>query len=385
MSSANVETIMKKTTTSFTSTFVGISGFPSDIGSYTCSPVVELNDKSWNIRLYPGGFDENSRGYISCFVELVAGHSRASFKISVINQRGWKNHEYLSDGVKAFSDRDTSFWGEPKFVSKIDLKNFSNGICVNDKLIIKVELVIYGDIEHSLKSSSSQSIMSSPGKKIRSLTEELSSTLNDESTSDVTIIAMTNDFSDEAANTATREERIPAHKFMLCLRSEVFKAMLFNNTMSESLSSEIRIPDFDASTIRELLHFIYTDSFSSPRALETLAEPLLAAACKYQIAGLESVCELHLISTINVTNAASVLALSDLYEASHLKSKCLQFIAMNAKNVVQTEGFFEKLGFSLCQEMIKAMVGAEPLPPISERKEKSAPEGERETPLMIIV
>ncbi len=65
--SANVETKMKKSVVGFTSTFLGLSGFSTNVGTYTMSPIVELDDRLWSIRIYPGGYDEESKGYLSCF------------------------------------------------------------------------------------------------------------------------------------------------------------------------------------------------------------------------------------------------------------------------------------------------------------------------------
>lgn len=338
-----IETIMKKANASFTSTFVGISGFPNEIGAYTTSPLVELEDKFWSVRIYPGGFDEESRDHLSCFVCLEnldfsdEVQVRASFKISAVNQKGWKNHEFNSS-VKSFC-RNIPIWGDSKFLPHANLRASTNGICVEDKLIIKVDMIIYGNIERTVKPKGSF-IISSP-KKNSNLTQELSSILFSDSLADITIIA--------------GEVSIPVHKFMLCLRSEVFRAM-FSNGMKESSSNEIHIPDFDAVVIKDLLHFIYTDECPL-KSLESHAEMLLAASCKYQIKGLESICEVHLSSTINVTNVVSILALADLYGRKQLKQCALQFTAHNLKVVVQTENFFENLGFPLCQEVLRTVAG----------------------------
>ena len=95
--------------------------------------------------------------------------------------------------------------------------------------------------------------------------------------------------------------------------------------------------------------------------LDLYAEPLLAIACKYQVPGLETICENHLCASLNVSNVVNVLYLSDLYNAQQLKHRALHSIAHNAKAVVETEGFFHSLNFSLCQEVIRALAGVEPM------------------------
>jgi hypothetical protein len=77
----------------------------------------------------------------------------------------------------------------------------------------------------------------------------------------------------------------------------------------------------------------------------------LAAACKYQVAGLEQLCENHLAASLCVSNAADILRLADLYEAQPLKTRALQFIASNAKAAVSTEAFLHRLSPALCHEV----------------------------------
>lgn len=406
MTTTSVEVKMKKSEVNFTSTFVGLSGYPDGVGMYTASPTVELEDRFWSVRIYPGGIDNDSKGFMSCFVACESPEpTRASFRISILNQKGWKNHHYVSDSVKSFQNYNGSSWscwGDPKFVARNTLTTPSNGICVDDKIIIRVELTIYGSLEQYIRTPNAQHFGSPPRR--RSILDDLGHLLSDTSLADVTIIApapqrseplsittkghdlpsiaevspltaqgsfdsvaptklaMDDDLADSAMATVDAEEtpatvRLPAHKFILSLRSPVFKAM-FSNHMNETNTHEVFIPDFDAAVMQEFLNFIYTDRCERA-ALDSYSEPLLAAACKYQVPGLETLCENHLCSTLNVNNVVNILYLSDLYNAQQLKARALHYIAHNAKAVVQTEGFFQSLSMTLCQEVIRALAGVE--------------------------
>eukprot|EP01034_Spumella_vulgaris_P026131 gene26131-32664_t len=199
---------------------------------------------------------------------------------------------------------------------------------------------MYGDVEQCVLSSNAASI-GSPSKA-RSLCEEMSTLLFEDAISDVTIHA--------------GDETIAAHKFILCLRSEVFRAML-TGQMSESASLEVQIPDFEAAVVREFLHFLYTDSVSpAPRVMEQHAEALLAMSCKYQVRGLETYCENYLCASLSLANVVEVLSLADLYQAAHLKARSLMFISHNAKAVVQSEAF-RALSLDLYPEVMRAVVG----------------------------
>ena len=54
----------------------------------------------------------------------------------------------------------------------------------------------------------------------------------------------------------TSPENIPVHKAILTLQSPVFKAM-FDSNMTESSSNQIQISDFDETSIRRMVEFLY--------------------------------------------------------------------------------------------------------------------------------
>eukprot|EP01031_Cornospumella_fuschlensis_P040888 gene40888-49878_t len=217
-SCTSVETRMRKSTASFTATFIGLSGFPSEVGCFTSSPIVELEERFWSVRIYPGGIDDESKGFLSCYIVYESrGMARCSYKITMVNQMNWKNRSVASDSVKDFAHtqdpRDCAFWGESKFISHADLKLTSNGHCVDDTIVIRVDLTIYGPIEQAIVSCSTHKLLR-PSDYVspHSLQADIASLMFHKPTADVTI-------------TCADGEQIPAHKFMLCLRSEVFRAM----------------------------------------------------------------------------------------------------------------------------------------------------------------
>lgn len=172
-----VSTKMRKSLVSFTAVFNGISGFPAEVGMYTSSPIVELEERQWSLRIYPGGKDATSAGYISCFVSYESrGKTRASYRLTLCNQMGWKNHSVSSDSVKNFYNTqdpgDCSCWGETKFIAKNDLKHAASGHCVEDTIAITVDLTIYGDLEQNILSAHVKS--GSLLEKGRSLQDDLS-------------------------------------------------------------------------------------------------------------------------------------------------------------------------------------------------------------------
>lgn len=335
---------MPKFTASFTASFVGLSGYPAEMGIYTSSPIVELEERFWSIRIYPGGFDEDSKGHLSCFVVYESkGKTRASYKITMVNQMNWKNRTVLSEGVRTFSNSqepaDHGQWGDTKFISLQDLRQTSNGHCVDDTIVMRVDLVIYGSVEQSIVAST----IKPSSRPVRSLQDDLSSILFSSETADMTITVDGVD--------------LPAHRFLLCLRSDVFRAM-FAAPMKEAEQHVVFIEDFELPVVQEMLRYLYTDQCSAEQ-LRAYGDQLLGIGCKYDIPGLVAIAENHLCSTLTVDNAARVLRVADMCSAQHLRSRALLFLAQNAKTVVQSPGFFDHLGFTLCQEVIKVLAGVE--------------------------
>lgn len=383
---------------------------------------MEFEESFWSLRLYPGGYDQDSKDFLSCFVVCHSHRkTRASFRVTIINQKGWKNHSCASDGVKDFTipssvphssvlnvpNVNNGIWGDPRFVLRSMLKNSSNGMLCDDKLIVKLDLTIYGAVEHSSARysditsviglsppSSSGGAAGGNSKQVRCISDDLSALLFDESSADISIITTSgcSDADEEVATASAQSEEgeddwegegedgrgtvvydnestkasalsssttattiIPAHKFILSLRSPVFKAM-FSVAMAEAASNEVTIPDFEPVVVKEFLKFLYTDS-CDPEELELHGEMLLAIACKYQVPGLEVLCENHLIASLTVNSVAGILRLADMYAADQLKLRALHFIKHHAKAVVQTENFFRHLNLGLAQDVIITLAG----------------------------
>ncbi|KAK4477896.1 hypothetical protein RD792_017161 [Penstemon davidsonii] len=102
---------------------------------------------------------------------------------------------------------------------------------------------------------------------------------------------------------------------------------------------------------RALLHFIYCDvipdveevlaGLNSKWEAQLMTHHLLAAADRYGIWTLRSLCELRLCENIGIDTVASTLALAEQHGCFQLKSKCIEFIGLpqNIKVVMQTDGF----------------------------------------------
>ena len=71
---------------------------------------------------------------------------------------------------------------------------------------------------------------------------------------------------------------------------------MFQHDMRESKSNEINIQDIDFSTVRDMVKFIYSGRLKD---LADKSDLLLAAADKYDIRDLKSICSQHLAANLS--------------------------------------------------------------------------------------
>lgn len=89
--------------------------------------------------------------------------------------------------------------------------------------------------------------------------------------------------------------------------------------------------------MQALLHFIYCDALpdieeltglSSKCASTLMAQHLLAAADRYALERLRSLCEAKLCDDVAINTVATTLALAEQHHCQQLKSVCLKFVAL---------------------------------------------------------
>jgi hypothetical protein len=139
------------------------------------------------------------------------------------------------------------------------------------------------------------------------------------------------------------EERIAAHKCVLMARSPVFYTM-FSSEKHDEFSGEVKIPDIEAPELKQMLHFIYTNSLMNrqePTSNVLTMESIFQAATKFQVPGLIALCETYFIAQLTDLSVLPLLQMADSYGAQHLKLKCLQYIVNNSSTILQLREFSE--------------------------------------------
>ena len=219
--------------------------------------------------------------------------------------------------------------GYRKFVKKSILEDPGRGLLVNDTIIIRYQ------IELVVSTGGALSRQNNPAKQLPSITvpppslgKDLSSLLESRIGSDVVF--------------EVDSERMAAHKIILQARSPVFKALL-TGPMREGHENVVAVQDVRAPVFSALLHFAYSDDLPADlqgSGLEvTMAQHLLAAADRFQLIRLRSICERRLCETVEVDTVATTLALAEQNNAWELKRVCLEFVSRHLQDVMTTEGY----------------------------------------------
>ncbi|KAH9364049.1 hypothetical protein HPB48_016387 [Haemaphysalis longicornis] len=285
------------------------------IESSTFSTAGPGNNK-WRLELYPNGFSEDIKDYVSLFLRLASSEKEnvfAQFKFTVLGEAGQKAN--ILETTNLFVP--DSIWGWRKFIARDRLLKGNDSLMPHDNLTIFCEVISFVD---SVNISSPNKVTAVNVPECR-LSEDFGQLLASRRFSDVILTVGGKD--------------IHAHKNILSARCPVFAAM-FEHKMKENNQGRVEITDCDFEIFREVIEFIYTGRASE---LNKMAEQVLVAADKYDLRRLKAMCEDILCSKLSVETAADMLLLADTHNADQLKANALRFIKANGARVVETDGW----------------------------------------------
>jgi len=123
----------------------------------------------------------------------------------------------------------------------------------------------------------------------------------------------------------TKTGELPAHKFILSARCEVFKKM-FEHDFRENIDGKVPMEDYDADLVQEMLRYIY---LGEVERLDTFAPQLLPLADLYELEELKKTCLSTMFPAITADNAAEALIVADLFRAGDIKAAAIAFIRRN--------------------------------------------------------
>lgn len=122
-----------------------------------------------------------------------------------------------------------------------------------------------------------------------------------------------------------------AWRGMLSARSDYFRAMF--ESWKESSERTIEVPQMSYRTFLAVIVYIYTGEIDTPIECEE-ALLLLAAANKYILPRLKTMCEIILVKLLTMDNVLSIFKHADMHMSVYLHKACVQFIAEHIERIV---------------------------------------------------
>ncbi|KAJ8680901.1 hypothetical protein QAD02_016688 [Eretmocerus hayati] len=320
------KSVMENSMHSWIITFDGFSKLPNAVGQQINSAPFKMGNYKFVVYIYPGGETEESKGYLSVYLELVRPR-KAEFKFaSSICSNSSKNlFEKSTSRTYIFDiDNGSVSFGWPKFVKCSTLvKDVVQS--TGDQLMIMVKIydLDVTDCSHQIEKLHGYELF-----------------LDDEQYSDIKI--------------TVGKETIYAHKIILINGNEVFAAMLEHETL-ESTKNVINIEDVKYNVMYELVRFIYIGEVYH---LDKMAEELLIAADKYGIEVLKHKCGNYLCQILSNSNVVELLSFADTYNVEKLKESAITYFKDHHREIVNALQFrksIEKMEIGLIVELMRIL------------------------------
>ena len=169
---------------------------------------------------------------------------------------------------------------------------------------------------------------------------------NNDTLSDVKFVVRASQYGDCSDRKRTKMV-IPAHKFLLSIRSPVFFAM-FCGKMAET-KEQIDLPDCEYDGMFEFLRYIYTDKVS---LTENNVMQVAYLAAKYMIPCLAKECAIYLGRNLDSSNVFGVLKHAQHFANEDLLKYCWDFVDQMTKDVLKSSEFLT-IERSLLQELVE--------------------------------
>lgn len=128
---------------------------------------------------------------------------------------------------------------------------------------------------------------------------------------------------------------IYAHRVIIAAQSQYFSA-LYNHGFREAREGVVEIGDVSYSGMMNLLRYLYSDDL--PIDLDIVLD-LFALCERFSVSGLKNRCEIELVPSLNVDNAALLYKYAKNFQCGRLKESCLVYIEEHFNQVLATQAF----------------------------------------------
>lgn len=129
--------------------------------------------------------------------------------------------------------------------------------------------------------------------------------------------------------------RVPAHKVLLAIESDVFKAMFYGGLKE---TGDIRVTDASDAAFKMFLQFFYLNEVAL--SFEHIVE-VMNLGHKYMVTNCIDICAAFLENSHTAENIFTILHLAILYDRSELLKSCMDFVILNTMDVLNSAGFLK--------------------------------------------
>ncbi|KAL6592671.1 hypothetical protein ACP70R_049346 [Stipagrostis hirtigluma subsp. patula] len=296
-------------------------------GKYMNLGGFDVGGNSWSVEYYPNGSGSDHADYISLYLNHARDPSNSSmparFKFSMLGQDG----EPVSSFTRTSQTHrfNGESYGYRQFVER---KEFENSACLkDDSFAIRCDVFVAA-AEPSNEETGDDDGAPPPAvvPPKSDLQKDLAHLLWNKQGTDVTI--------------DVGGETFHAHRWLLAARSAEFKETV--NPAEKKAATRIQIEDMEPLVFKSLLHFMYTDTLpkTEEEAMSAMASGLLAAADRYKVERLKTICEGMLCKRVDTRTVATSLVLSEKHNCRALKAACMEFLSspVNLEAVMANDG-----------------------------------------------
>ncbi|CAL5052660.1 unnamed protein product [Urochloa decumbens] len=317
-------------------------------GRYMTLGSFHVGGHSWSLQFYPNGECSDYKDHISFYLSrdrnLSCSGMPARFKLSFLGQDGQAVPTY-SRTTKTGSFNKTEF-GIGKFMER---EEFEKSPCLeDDSFAIRCDISVASKEEEPATTAKDLAGDPTPAAAAAyflpksDLQKDLAELLWSKQGADVTI--------------EVGGETFHAHKWLLAARSSPeFREKFFGPATQKKTSAathiHIQIDDMEPEAFKSLLHFMYTDTLpkiDDEEALTRMVTGLLAAAGRYKLEKLMTMCEEILCERVDMSTVEASLVLCEQHHCPELKAACMEFLAApeNLKAIAAEDGLLQRMNKS---------------------------------------
>ena len=284
----------------------------------------------WKVLLVPGNFKVEDGQWISLYIQpLRAKENYQTYYINYCLTIDADVTQIKHSGTKSYAESDKFPFGFPEFITH---KNLLAGNFLQDG-----NLTVICNIEYEKCCSSLVSCDLSISSHPSSISHYVLDLFTSKKYSDIDIVV--------------GEEKFPAHKVILSMRSLFFATMFAHPDMKEIAKSclqncfrrnrnrknIVQIEDVEPKVFESLLRFMYTNQLELQS--EEMAMDVLEAANRFLLEQPKRKSEEFLSKQLKLKNCSELLVLADCVDAPLLKKTAIDFIRLNLDIVKNTDGW----------------------------------------------